>query len=392
MSKITKNTSVTLNGSTSFKLGTDTYTWDDRFIFVIDAWVPNTDPVRSVTFTLSGKSWGASFLNFGGNTKTVITDATTGADDDTRVYIDFIALSNAGPNTVTLKNVEVRTISGYASADTVSIGYYANSIMLGRGDDKLTMTGNGEIGYADMGRGNDTLTTGNGYLFSAAMGRGNDTVNVGTGDFGLIDLGRDADIVKFSANSGTGKIYAGEGISDDLAGARDFDTADFSAFTKALNIDLEAGTASTDSAFFEIRAFEKAIGGRGNDTIHGSDSADVLDGGAGLDKLYGHLGADIFLFEKGDTGSTRTTADTIYDFTSADSINLTRWDANSGKSGTQDFAFIGTKAFSGAAGELRYTKDTSDTWIEGDTNGDSKADFIIRLDDALKLTASNFDL
>lgn len=392
MSTITKNTSVTLNGSTSFKLGNETYTWSNRFIFVTDAWAPTDNPVRTVTFTLTGKSWSAFAMNFSGNTKAIIDDSTTGATDDNRVYIDYISLSNAGPNTVTLKNVEVSTIKGNTSADTVSVGYYVDSVILGRGDDTLTLTGAGEVGSASLGRGNDTLSTGNGYLFSADMGRGNDTVKVGAGGFGLIDLGRDADTIKFSANSNGGLVYAGEGISEDLAGAKDFDTVDFSAFSKALNIDLGAGNASTDNAFFEIRAFERAIGGTGNDKIYGSESADVLDGGAGIDKLYGRGGADRFVFEKGDTGKLKSTADTIYDFTSADSIDLSKWDANSNKPGTQDFTFIGTKLFSGTEGELRYTKDASDTWIEGDTNGDGTADFMIHLDDALVLKASYFDL
>ena len=393
MSTITKNTSVTLNGSTSFKLGIDTYTWDNHFLFVVDSWVPDADPIRTVTYTLSGNSWGAAFVHFGGNTKAIINDTTTGTEANGKtVYIDFIAFANAGPNTVTLKNAEVGVINGYNSVDTVSIGYYANAVLLGRGDDILTLSGAGEVGNANMGRGDDTLTIGSGYLGSADMGRGNDTVKVGSGGFDFINLSRDADIIKFSASSNGGIVNAGEGVSDDLPGAKDFDTADFSAFSEALTIDLGAGTASSgDNVFFEIRAFEKAIGGTGNDTLRGSAGADVLDGGAGLDKLYGFGGADIFVFEKGDTGKTQATADTIYDFTSADSIDLSNWDADSSKTGTQDFAFVGTKAFSGDAGELRYTKTASDTWIEGDTNGDKVADFIIHLDDAVALKATYFD-
>ncbi len=392
MSTITKNTSVTLNGSTSFKLGTDTYAWDNRFLFMVDAWAPDTGPVRTVTYTLSGNNWGASFLHFGGNTSAVINDTTTGTEANGKtVYIDFIALANAGPNSVTLKNAEVGVINGYGSEDTVSIGYYANAVLLGRGDDVLTLSGAGEVGNANMGRGNDTLTIGSGYLATADMGRGNDTVKVGSGGFDYINLSRDADTIKFSASSNGGIVNAGEGISDDLAGAKDFDTADFSAFSKALTIDLGAGTASGTGVFFEIRAFEKAIGGTGNDTLTGSDGADVLDGGAGLDKLYGLAGGDTFVFEKGDTGKTQATADTIFDFTSTDSIDLSKWDANSGASGMQDFTFIGAAAFSDKAGELRYTKGASDTWIEGDTNGDGTADFIIRLDDAVTMKAIYFD-
>jgi Ca2+-binding RTX toxin-like protein len=137
--------------------------------------------------------------------------------------------------------------------------------------------------------------------------------------------------------------------------------------------------------------YDKIVAGAGNDTLHGLAGADDLYGGTGVDKLYGEAGIDTFFFAKGDTGKTRSTADTIFDFTSADSIDLSKWDANTKISGTQDFLFIGTAAFHGKAGELRYTKEKSDTWIEGDTNGDKKVDLVIHLDDALTLKAAYFD-
>ena len=58
--------------------------------------------------------------------------------------------------------------------------------------------------------------------------------------------------------------------------------------------------------------------------------------------------------------------------------------------GNQAFSFIGTAAFHGVAGELRYTKDVSDTYIYGDVNGDKTADFAIRLDDAVTLLPGYF--
>jgi len=52
----------------------------------------------------------------------------------------------------------------------------------------------------------------------------------------------------------------------------------------------------------------------------------------------------------------------------------------------------GTSAFSGKAGELRFEKKASDTYIYGDVNGDGTADFAIHLDDAVALTQSYFIL
>lgn len=146
---------------------------------------------------------------------------------------------------------------------------------------------------------------------------------------------------------------------------------------------------------------DKLKGTEGDDVIYGLAANDVLKGlagddeligGKGADKLYGGAGADVFVFETGDSGKKKAKADTIYDFTKDDLIDLSGWDANSKKGGDQDFKFIGTADFHGKAGELRYTKTKSDTWIEGDTNGDGKADFLIRLDDPFKLKAGDFEL
>lgn len=139
----------------------------------------------------------------------------------------------------------------------------------------------------------------------------------------------------------------------------------------------------------------------GNDSLIGSSHDDILRGYAGKDSFYGSKGIDdlyggddrdTFKFDTGDSGKTKSKADTIFDFEKADIVDLSGWDANSKKKGTQDFDFIKAHAFTGEAGELHYVKGKSDTWIEGDTNGDKKADFIIHLDDAFTLKAGNFDL
>jgi Ca2+-binding RTX toxin-like protein len=129
----------------------------------------------------------------------------------------------------------------------------------------------------------------------------------------------------------------------------------------------------------------------GGDKLYGNAGDDTIAGGAGVDKLYGGDGADTFVFVTGDSGKTRATADTIFDFTSTDGIDLTGWDANSKIAGMQGFDFVGKHAFSGQAGELHFVKDSSDTWIEGDTNGDKKVDFVIHLDDAVTMKAGYFD-
>ncbi len=60
--------------------------------------------------------------------------------------------------------------------------------------------------------------------------------------------------------------------------------------------------------------------------------------------------------------------------------------------GNQAFAFIGTDAFTGAAGELRFEQSATDTFVQGDLNGDSVADFWIKLNGLHTLGSGDFVL
>ena len=153
---------------------------------------------------------------------------------------------------------------------------------------------------------------------------------------------------------------------------------------------VNAGTAKADT-LKGASGIDVIKGLGGNDKLYGKAGDDALTGGKGTDKLYGGGGADTFVFATGDSGNTKKKADTIYDFTKTDTIDLSRWDADATVDGIQAFTFIGKKGFTGNAGELRFVKEKSDTWIQGDTNGDKKADFLIHLDDAVKMKADYFE-
>ncbi|OJF91698.1 M10 family metallopeptidase C-terminal domain-containing protein [Pararhizobium antarcticum] len=166
----------------------------------------------------------------------------------------------------------------------------------------------------------------------------------------------------------------------------------------------ETGTSAPDMLFGTTQGDtlsggaggDRLFGGGGNDKLRGGDgSYDELFGGAGADSLGGGKGMDRFYFlTLSDSGPSSTTRDTIVDFSIAegDRMNLYRIDANTKKTGDQAFSFIGKSAFTEKAGELRYVKAASDTYIYGDVNGDGKADFSIRLDDAITLTKDQFIL
>jgi serralysin len=136
-------------------------------------------------------------------------------------------------------------------------------------------------------------------------------------------------------------------------------------------------------------------GTRFSDRIKGGAGSDKLTGGAGADDLWGGEGTDTFIFKSvGESTVKSSGRDTIFDFSvqQKDKIHLSSIDANSLKGGNQAFEFIGTRAFSGEAGELQYRKASSDTYVSGDVNGDKIADFAIHFDDAVDFTQSYFVL
>jgi hypothetical protein len=75
-----------------------------------------------------------------------------------------------------------------------------------------------------------------------------------------------------------------------------------------------------------------------------------------------------------------------------DLLGLGGIDANTAVGGDQMFSFIGAAAFSGVAGQLRAQVGGGATVVSGDVNGDSAADFAIRLTGSHALTGSNFIL
>ncbi|PWC43591.1 M10 family metallopeptidase C-terminal domain-containing protein, partial [Azospirillum sp. TSO22-1] len=136
--------------------------------------------------------------------------------------------------------------------------------------------------------------------------------------------------------------------------------------------------------------------GNGNtlaNLIQGGAGNDTLTGGGGSDTLTGAAGADWFKFGTADV-VTGANADRITDFVAGtDMIDVSGVDANSAVSGDQLYSFIGTSAFSGTAGQLRYAVlGDGTTHLYGDHNGDRNADFELVLTGSLSLTAANFKL
>ncbi len=136
-------------------------------------------------------------------------------------------------------------------------------------------------------------------------------------------------------------------------------------------------------------------GGKARDLLEGLAGNDKLKGGLGADKLYGGSGADVFIFSSTkDSTAAASGRDSIYDFSSRqkDKIDLKSIDASTKSGGNQAFKFIGTQAFHKKAGELRWEKAKSGSYVYGDVNGDGKADLSIFLKNVSKLSKADFYL
>jgi Ca2+-binding RTX toxin-like protein len=208
-------------------------------------------------------------------------------------------------------------------------------------------------------------------------GQGADTINIGTGQDALGEQGNDI----ITGNASTNFISGG--LGDDTI---DGGNGDDFLFGDSGN-DVITGGAGGDTI----------LGGAGSDILDGSAGADGLRGGPGKDFLTGGSDQDIFDFSSLADSKRGASRDVITDFVPAfDQISVFGIDANTHKGGNQTFHFIGLQHFHHKAGELRYFEHhdvvaiNERTVIQGDVNGDGKADFEIQLSGLHVLHATDF--
>lgn len=138
---------------------------------------------------------------------------------------------------------------------------------------------------------------------------------------------------------------------------------------------------------------DQLYGGAGVDRLAGGAGNDTLDGGMGADRLTGGAGADSFHFASLAEVSGGT--DIIVDFEiGIDLIDLHGIDAVTGGS-DQAFTLLGAGAVfiaGSPAGALRLYQTATQTICAGEVNGDGIADFLIKINGLLALTAADFVL
>jgi Ca2+-binding RTX toxin-like protein len=312
------------------------------------------------------------------NVGDVVTETAGGGTDEVRVlnlssytlsdYVEkltsltnlaFTGTGNTLANVMTGTNA-ADTFYGRAGADTLT-GGGGNDILYGEGDHDILDGGPGNDAMYG-GLGNDTFyVTEVGDSVVELLGEGIDQVYTSLSNYTL------GSYVENLTYTGTGDFHGtGSGANNIMISQSGNDTLD--------------GLSGADQLY----------GNAGNDVLNGGSGEDTLIGGPGTDVLTGGYEGDIFQFNDGDTG-LGAAADRITDFVQiVERIDLRGIDADTGTAGDQAFSFIGTAVFSGTAGELRYAFDGTDTWVQGDWNGDAVADFEIVLSGGYPMAAGDF--
>ncbi|MBK4214384.1 calcium-binding protein [Paracoccus caeni] len=330
--------------------------------------------------------------------------------------VEDLALTGSG-NINATGNGAANKLTGNAGDNTLDGRQGADTMIGGKGNDTYIVDHIGDVVRENANQGNDLVRASVSYALSGNVEKltltgtanlnatGNAAANVLTGNAGnnildgrqgadtmiggkgndtyIVDSARD--IVRESANQGTDHVKAS--VDHQLsANVENLTLTGRAAIGKGNELaNSLSGNAANNQLF----------GNAGNDTLSGGAGNDVLDGGLGRDLLIGGAGADTFVFRSiADSAVARAQSDVIQDFNFRhnDQISLQPIDANTRVGGNQAFTFIEDDAFSNKAGQLRYEKLASQTLIQGDVNGDGKADFSILLTGRFDMEATDFIL
>jgi Ca2+-binding RTX toxin-like protein len=267
------------------------------------------------------------------------------------------------------------------------------------GDGPDLMTGTPGPDTLQGGAGNDTLLCGGGNdLLDGGPGR--DRLDGGSGANTLRGgLGDDRYVVRSAADVIEGEIGFSQGGGIDTVES----WIDYTLTSNLEILRLQGTAALRGFGGFAPEALVGNVGnnlldgGGGNDILNGKDGNDTLIGGLGADTLVGEAGADRFLFRTiAESRPGPAARDFINGFFRAegDRIDLGQIDANSLTAANDAFTFIGSAAFSGVAGQLRFFTFGGGNFniVEADVNGDRVADMQIFVNLTNTMQASDFIL
>jgi hypothetical protein len=350
--------SDTLDGVTSFSHFGSDYVWTDwRGLHFFDAHGFGNSPYTSnLTFIADFEIRTAAFGSDTGQMTVNLDDAGAGnrqirsliTYNVSKLNIDFgftkvdsiVVFNDATDVTASFGSGQLgslraaggddRITIGSGGADSLVLGHGANvavlsggvgSISAGDGNDRLTIRAGGNVAYAGLGQGTNTVNAAGGFLgVYEGSGGGNDILTVGAADAGLLKLHSGIDKVTLLAGASVEFVQTFDGTHTLDASLGDWvDTYDGGGGRDIVKLGGASGGAfdlgggnnqmTTGSGFYlSIRAYvgndKVTIGsGGGGSIILGDGNNTVTTGSGHVDAIRTQDGTDTITVGSGGTES-----------------------------------------------------------------------------------------
>jgi Ca2+-binding RTX toxin-like protein len=278
------------------QVGTDTLVVRDAALDLTAAGVSGTQIKNIEVIEMRGTQGGKLTLSVvAAAAISTTSDALTVYADDQDV-IELVGTWTMGANTVEgglVYHNWTGTSTSPAASATLKVSAEASLRLIGTANaDTVTGTANTDLIWGLDG--NDSLTA----------GAGDDTLVGGTGNDSLVG-GDGLDTADYSASTGpvtvnlTTNTASGDGTDSLTTIERVIATVGADSLTGSANADWLDGNAGSDS-LSGAAGDDHLYGQSGEDTLLGGDGADVLEGGADNDSLDGGAGADALYAQAGN--------------------------------------------------------------------------------------------
>jgi Ca2+-binding RTX toxin-like protein len=306
-----------------------------------------------------------SATTFGSGTAGTAKNRLSGDDGNDRITAKAESEGESGSAANTLYGgAGSDTISGTATAFGSFSGADANNEASGGdGNDRIVLTAKASGGESLAARNTADGGTGNDYI--SAQGQWG---NGGGWSFEIIN----------SLSGGAGDDTIIGSIANHAFTASSSDTTENLLYGGAGNDWLQAIGGKTNT-LDGGDGNDTLIGGTGSDTLTGGTGSDRLVGGAGKDAHTGGSGADKFVFHKGDTAASLSSADVITDFRRAEGDKIDVIGTN--------VSYFGGYDATPEANEVSYYRSGSNTIV---TFNDGGVHSIVLQNLVLTMTGSDF--
>jgi Ca2+-binding RTX toxin-like protein len=310
---------------------------------------------------------------------------------------DTYAINSAGDSVVEAAGGGTDLILSSLSFDLGTVSHIEKLTLLGAAN--LNGTGTAGFEVINGNSGNNTLSGLGGP--DTLVGNGGSDRLFGGGDDDWLDGGTGADTMTGGTGNDTYFIdNAGDVVVEDPGSGRD-------GIRSLITFDLRT-TPEVEGLLLLGTANINGTGSAGHEDFVGNSGANVIDGGGGQDLISGGPGNDILIggtdvdfFAQTDAGadvyrydSAAEGGDVSHAFKQAegDRIRLL-FDADPATLNIKEqFTFIGTDAFNGQPGQIRYELTANGTSVLVNLNGTAAPEFSLFFSGQINFTSGDFGL